>query len=152
MNSPKEWCSPEVPTVLPSMAAAIAAKTPIIDEKKNDIMRAGLLSKVFDHISLLVEDWFVAVRPRTSVIPCPFCSEDISHNMAKFKRSFSGNSLLQEQLEKRGLTTKQEQHCHNYCYAFKRNECIVTARNQDTVSCPTHGDISLHFIAPDIVS
>ena len=57
-------------------------------------MRAGLLSKVFDHISLLVEDWFVGVRPRTSVIPCPFCSEDVSHDQAQFRRSFSNNPIL----------------------------------------------------------
>ena len=151
VNSPQEWRSPVVPKVLPSVTATVAAKTPLIDEEKNDIMRAGLLSKVFDHITLLVEDGFVSVWRRMSVIPCPFCSEDISH-MAKFKRSFSGNSLLQEQIEEGGLTIKQERHRHNYRYAFNHDDCIVTACNQDTMQCPTHGDIPLHLIAPDIVS
>ena len=36
----------------------------MIDEEKNDIMRAGLLSKAVEHITLLVEEWFTGVRPR----------------------------------------------------------------------------------------
>lgn len=97
--------------MLSTVATAVAAKTPIIDEEKNDIMRAGLLSKVLDHISLLVEDWFVGVRPRTSVIPCPFCSEDISRDMAELRRSFSDNPLLlsPEERAERGLTVDVEQ-------------------------------------------
>lgn len=97
--------------MLSSVAAAVAAKTPVIDEEKNDIMRAGLLSKVFDHISLLVEDWFVGVRPRTSVIPCPFCSEDISRDMAQLRRSFSDNPILlsPEEREERGLPADLDQ-------------------------------------------
>ena len=71
-----------------------STKTLMIDEEKNDIMRAGLLSKVVDHISLLVEDWFVGMRPCTSVVPCPFCSENIASDIANFKRSFSGNPIL----------------------------------------------------------
>lgn len=103
--------SPEASSVLSSVTAAVAAQTPVIDEEKNDIMRAGLLSKVFDHISLLVEDWFVGVRPRTSVIPCPFCSEDISRDLAEFKRSFSDNTLLltPEERAERGLPMDVEQ-------------------------------------------
>ena len=97
--------------MLSTVAAAVATKTPIIDEEKNDIMRAGLLSKVLDHISLLVEDWFVGVRPRTSVIPCPFCSEDISRDMAELRRSFSDNPMLlsPEERAERGLTVDVEQ-------------------------------------------
>lgn len=37
-------------------------------------MRAGLLSKVVDHIVLLMEDWFIGVRPKTLVVPCPHCT------------------------------------------------------------------------------
>ena len=38
---------------------------PVVDEEKNDIMRAGLVSKAVEHITLLVEDWFTGVRPRS---------------------------------------------------------------------------------------
>lgn len=47
----------------------------IVTEERNDIMRAGLLSKTIDHISLLIEDYFQGVRPKTLVVPCPHCSQ-----------------------------------------------------------------------------
>ena len=107
----QQQLSPEAPSLTSSVAAKVVAQTPLIDEEKNDIMRAGLLSKVFDHISLLVEDWFVGVRPRTSVIPCPFCSEDISHDMAELRRSFSDNPILlsPEERAERGLPIDLDQ-------------------------------------------
>ena len=103
--------SPEASAVLSSVTAAVSAKTCVVSEEKNDKMRAGLLSKVFDHISLLVEDWFVGVRPRTSVIPCPFCSEDISRDLAQLQRSFSENPVLMspEERAERGLPADLEQ-------------------------------------------
>ena len=111
----QQQLSPEANSVLSSVAAAVASKTPIIDEEKNDIMRAGLLSKVFDHISLLVEDWFVGVRPRTSVIPCPFCSENTARDMAQLRRSFSDNPILlsPEERVERGLPADLEQQPAN---------------------------------------
>ena len=100
-------------TVTSSVLSSVAApRSPIINEEKNDTMRAGLLSKVFDHISLLMEsDWFVGVRPRTSVIPCPFCSEDIPCDMAQLRRSFSDNPMLlnPEQRVERDLLDGLEQ-------------------------------------------
>lgn len=45
----------------------------VLTEDKNDKMRAGLLSKVMDHIILLMDDWFVGVRQKTIVVPCPHC-------------------------------------------------------------------------------
>ena len=111
--------SPEATSVLSSVAAAVAAKTPVIDEEKNDIMRAGLLSKVFDHIALLFEDWFVGVRPRTSVIPCPFCSEDIPCDLAQLQRTFSNNPRLLTP-DGRGFQVNQiQQYTSDYvvCYA-----------------------------------
>ena len=128
--------SPETSSVLSTVTAAVAAKTPTIDEEKNDMMRAGLLSKVFDHISLLVEDWFVGVRPRTSVIPCPFCSEDISRELAELRRSFSDNPLLltAEEKAERGLPLEEEEqqttpvctsiHCV-YCVAKFNYRVII---------------------------
>ena len=109
--SESKQLSPEASSVLSSVAAAVAATIPLIDEEKNDIMRAGLLSKVLDHISLLVEDWFVGVRPRTSVIPCPFCSEDISRDLAQLRRSFSDNTTLltPEERVERGLPADEGQ-------------------------------------------
>ena len=44
------------------------------------------------------------------------------------------------------------QHSRKYCYSFKHQECIVTARTQDTMKCPDHGDILLSYMAPDTVS
>ena len=44
------------------------------------------------------------------------------------------------------------QHSRKYCYAFKHHELIVTARTQDTMQCPIHGDIQLSYMAPDTVS
>ena len=92
-------------------SAASPMLSSFIDEEKNDIMRAGLLSKVVDHITLLVEDWFVGVRPRTSVIPCPFCSEDTPRDVAQFRRSFSNNPMLlsSEERMERGLPADSEQ-------------------------------------------
>ena len=93
------------------LSSVVAPRSPIINEEKNDIMRAGFLSKVFDHISLLMENWFVGVSPRTSVIPCPFCSEDIPCDMAQLKRSFSDNPMLlnPEQRMERDLPDGLEQ-------------------------------------------
>ena len=109
--------SPEASSMLKSISATVNAKTPSVDEEKNDMMRAGLLSKVFDHISLLVEDWFVGVRPRTSVIPCPFCSEDISRDLAQLQRSFSDNPILMspEERVERGLPVDLEQQPTQVC-------------------------------------
>ena len=114
-NKQQQQLSPEANSVLSSVTAAVASETPVIDEEKNDIMRAGLLSKVFDHISLLVEDWFVGVRPRTSVIPCPFCSEDTPRDMAQLRRSFSDNPMLlsPEERVERGLPADLEQQPTN---------------------------------------
>ncbi len=39
-----------------------------------------------------------------------------------------------------------------YAYAFRYNDCVVTARNQDTMFCPAHGNVQLQFMAPDTVS
>ena len=37
-------------------------RLPHVDEDKNDVMRAGLLSKSIDHISVLIEDWFTGKK------------------------------------------------------------------------------------------
>ncbi|XP_019849257.1 PREDICTED: leucine-rich repeat serine/threonine-protein kinase 1-like [Amphimedon queenslandica] len=69
---------------------------PKLTEENNDRMRAGLLSKVVDHITLLVEDWFTGVRPRFLVVPCPHCSHGLTgptqgSDRIPFLRSFSIN-------------------------------------------------------------
>ena len=38
-----------------------------------------------------------------------------------------------------------------YNYAFRYDDCVVTARNQDFVTCPAHGKILLRYMAPDTV-
>ncbi len=54
----------------------------MIDEELHDIMRAGLISKVVDHIQLLIEEWFTGVWPRHLIVPCPCCTEDYPHRYA----------------------------------------------------------------------
>ena len=73
-------------------------------------MRVGLLSKVVEHISLLVEDWFVGVRPRTLVVPCPHCSADLPHLPVTLRRSFSE---VKELLPQEGLREREEQQPGN---------------------------------------
>ena len=38
-----------------------------------------------------------------------------------------------------------------YNYAFRYDDCVVLARNQDYVTCPAHGKILLRYMAPDTV-
>ncbi len=64
-------------------------------------MRVGLLSKVVEHITLLVEDWFVGVRPRTLVVPCPHCSANQPHEPVTVCRSFSAAIELLPGAERR---------------------------------------------------
>jgi len=38
-----------------------------------------------------------------------------------------------------------------YNYAFRYDDCVVTARCQDFMTCPAHGRILLKYMAPDTV-
>ena len=38
-----------------------------------------------------------------------------------------------------------------YHYAFRYDDCVVTARTQDYVTCPAHGKVLLRYMAPDTV-
>ncbi len=165
-------------------------KSGVISEETHDRMRVGLLSKVVEHITLLVEDWFVGVRPRTLVVPCPHCTANMPHEPVRVNRSYSvALELLpdterrerelsnpQEGLDSRtdissssgpyrpgleaesshaptGHLTSQLELSHEpYAYAFRYNDCVVTARSTDTMFCPAHGDVPLQFMAPDTVS
>ncbi len=62
-------------------------------------MRAGLISKAVDHITLLIEDWFMGVRPKTLVVPCPHCSASATPPI-KMERSFSEVLELLPQAER----------------------------------------------------
>ena len=53
-----------------------------------------LLFQVVDHITLLVEDWFLGVRPRILVVPCPHCSRGLPPGNIPLLRSFSVNPQL----------------------------------------------------------
>lgn len=147
-------------------------------------MRVGLLSKVVEHITLLVEDWFVGVRPRTLVVPCPHCTANMPHEPVRVNRSYSVTLDLLPDAERRErewsrpqagdtspsgpyrpgleaesghaptghMTSHQELSQEPYAYAFRYNDCVVTARSMDTMFCPAHGDVPLQFMAPDTVS
>ena len=79
---------PHLQQARPTTTADSAADPLRVTEEKNDIMRAGLLSKTVDHITLLIEDYFQGVRPRTLIVPCPHCSEGDTPPV-KMQRSFS---------------------------------------------------------------
>ncbi len=49
-------------------------------------------------------------------------------------------------------TGEQSLSMDPFAYAFRYNDCVVTARNQDTMFCPAHGNVQLQFMAPDTVS
>ncbi len=148
--------------------------------------------QVVEHISLLVEDWFVGVRPRTLVVPCPHCSANVPHERVPIRRSFSSNPDLLPDFEKQppvSITTLTTPTKHSqqevsrphpeepyrtglnadagsshddhmtaeldqqpYAYAFRYNDCVVIARNRDTMYCPAHGQLPLQYMAPDTVS
>ena len=38
-----------------------------------------------------------------------------------------------------------------YYYAFQYNDCVVTARTQNNMFCPAHGNVQLQYTAPDTV-
>ena len=61
-------------------------------------MRAGLLSKMVEHVTILVEEWFTGVRPRHLVVPCPHCSQGKPPGDVPFSRSFSANPHLDPNL------------------------------------------------------
>ena len=44
--------------VAPPPSSEPAGVFPGVEEERSDMMRAGLLSKSVDHISLLIEEWF----------------------------------------------------------------------------------------------
>ncbi len=162
----------------------------VITEEAHDCMRVGLLSKVVDHITLLVEDWFVGVRPRTLVVPCPHCTANMPHKSVRINRSYSVTLELLPENERREralsnpqegasccrddsshsapyrsgleaessqapsghMTSQQELSQEPYAYAFRYNDCVVSARSVDSIFCPAHGDVPLQFMAPDTVS
>ena len=49
-----------------------------IDEVAHDRMRAGLVTKVIEHITILVHEWFSGIKPQL-LIPCPYCMESKPH-------------------------------------------------------------------------
>jgi hypothetical protein len=75
---------------------------PMVEEEAHDKMRAGLVSKAVDHITLLVEDWFTGVKPRYHLVPCPHCAsrddraeeEGRGPQQVPLLRSFSAETSL----------------------------------------------------------
>ena len=109
-------------------------------------MRAGLLSKVVEHISLLIDDWFVGVRPRSIVVPCPHCTAAKPKGPVLLERSFS---TLHSPSPSNPFTQGTNRVTR---YVFDYDDCVVAARSRDYVECPDHGKLPLAYIAPDTVS
>jgi len=78
-------------------------------------MRAGLLSKVMDHILLLMEDLYIGIRDKHLIVPCPHCVCN-AKSSTRMRRSFSDVLALlpdkerreREELErrKRGMSSR----------------------------------------------
>ena len=77
-------------------------------------MRAGLLSKAVDHITLLMDDWFMGARPRTIVVPCPHCSHGVTPPV-KMERSYSEVLDLLPSAEREELSVEglEDDSCNN---------------------------------------
>ena len=144
--------SPAQPTTTdtsPSSPAQPATKNPpSLSEDRFDQMRAGLLSKVVEHISLLIDDWFVGVRPRSVVVPCPHCTAARAWGPVPLERSFSDHAPPPCPMTSSvpGPTSSQVTR-----YVFDYEDCVVAARSRDYVECPAHGRLPLAYIAPDTV-
>ena len=79
-----------------------------LTEDKNDQMRAGLLSKIIDHIILLMEEWFIGVRMKIHVVPCPHCTVNAMPPV-RMERSCSEVLELLPQAEKEERDRRREE-------------------------------------------
>ena len=80
-------------------------------------------------------------RKKTSSTPP---QTDPGSSPGSMYRAAGGGRYLEPELDHNGVMDP-------YNYAFRYDDCVVTARNQDYMTCPAHGKILLRYMAPDTV-
>ena len=125
-------------------------KNKLGSEDSHDKMRAGLISKITEHIFILMEEWFPGIVSHEILIPCPYCISCKEHtksdNPIHLKRSFAtGGSLTC------ALKGGYDEDVSN-AFIFSFNECMCTSYDSKVIYCPAHGDIPLEYFVPDVVS
>jgi len=115
-------------------------------------MRAGLVTKVMEHINILVNEWFSGIKPEL-IIPCPYCMVSRPHTTANqpihLHRAFSSNTVLQS-LTSAVIRGGEDEDVSN-AYVFSFDDCVWQSRNFSVIYCPAHGDVPLEFFVPDVV-
>lgn len=116
-------------------------------------MRAGLVTKVMEHINILVSEWFSGIKPEL-IIPCPYCVESRPHTKLDspihLHRAFSSDSVLHS-LTNPVVKGGEDEDVSN-AYMFSFDDCVWQSRNSSVIYCPAHGEIPLAFFVPDVVS
>ena len=124
-----------------------------ITEAAHDRMRAGLVTKVMEHIDILVSEWFSGIKPEL-IIPCPYCMESRPHTSTDspihLPRSFISDDVLQL-LTKPVVRGGEDKDVTN-AYVFSFDDCVWQSRHSSVIYCPAHGDVPLKYFAPDVVS
>ena len=119
-------------------------------ENSHDKMRAGLISKITEHIFMLMKGWFPGIVSQEILIPCPYCITCKNHtkpdNPIHLKRSFATNQSLTC-----ALKGGYDEDVSN-AFIFSFNECMCASYDSKVIYCPAHGDIPLEYFVPDVVS
>ena len=116
-------------------------------------MRAGLVTKVMEHINILVSEWFSGIKPEL-IIPCPHCMELRPHTSKDspihLSRAFIGDDVLQSLTNP--VVRGGEDQDTNKAYVFSFDDCVWQSRDSSVIYCPAHGDVPLKYFVPDVVS
>ena len=119
-------------------------------EDSHDKMRAELISKITEHIFVLMKEYFPGVISHEILIPCPYCMTCKTHTKLDdpihLKRTFASSQLL-TCAEKGGY---DEDVTNAFIFSF--NDCMCTSYDSKVIYCPAHGDIPLEYFVPDVVS
>jgi len=123
-----------------------------IDEAVHDRMRAGLVTKVMEHITILVNEWFSGIKPQL-LIPCPHCVDSKPHTTPDrpihIERSYASPAVMM------GLTLPVQKGGTDpdvtNGFLFNYDDCVWISRASTVVYCPAHGDVPLKYFIPDVV-
>lgn len=115
-------------------------------------MRAGLVTKVMEHITVLVNEWFSGIKPQL-LIACPHCVESKAHTTEDqpihIERSYASPAVM------KGLTLPVQKGGTDpdvtNGFVFNFNDCVWISRTSSVVYCPAHGDVPLKYFVPDVV-